>query len=456
MEGSNSADSAAAGILSRPYRAMTLGMICLIFLLAFEALAVATAMPTVAKSLQGLPLYALAFAGTMASSVIGIVFTGRWCDRSGPARPLWTGVALLVAGLLIAGLAPTMTVLLLGRIVQGFGIGGIAVSLYVMVARLYPEALQPKIFAAFSAAWVVPSLIGPAISGLIVEQLGWRWVFLAVPLAALPAAASLRPALRALPPAAAPKPQPTADLYWAVVAAVSICVLHIGGQRAGPASLPLLAAGLAGLVFGARSLLPAGTLRARRGLPSVMFLRALAAAAFFGSEAFIPLMLTQIHGYSPLWSGAALSAGAVGWSSGSWYQGHTSRTWSRVAFLRAGFSLMTLGALIVGSAVLGPVPGGVAAAGWLVTGLGMGLSFPSLSVLMLKLSSPQDVGRNSSAIQLCDSLSVASVLALGGSLFAALYQQSSVAAFAVVFAISTLLPLLGVVLSGRVRRTAAD
>ena len=200
----SSSDAAAVSILSPQYRATTLGMVALVSLHAFEALAVAAAMPTVATALDGLRLYALAFGGTLATSVIGMTLAGRWSDQQGPARPLWLGLACFIAGLLVAGLAQHMPVLVLGRLLQGLGAGAISVSLYVLVGRCYPEALRPRVFAAFSAGWVVPSLIGPAISGLIVQHAGWRWVFLGVPLLALPAAWLLRPALRRVRPAREP------------------------------------------------------------------------------------------------------------------------------------------------------------------------------------------------------------------------------------------------------------
>ncbi|ABJ89899.1 hypothetical protein DXO246_02890 [Xanthomonas oryzae pv. oryzae] len=60
-------------------------------------------------------------------------------------------------------------------------------AFYVIVGRLYPKVLRPCVFATFSAGWVVPSLIGPGISGWIVQHAGWRWVFLSVPLLAIPA-----------------------------------------------------------------------------------------------------------------------------------------------------------------------------------------------------------------------------------------------------------------------------
>jgi len=83
---------AGLSVLSPRYRATTLGMVALISLVAFEALAVAAAMPTVAVALDGLKLYALAFGGALATSVIGMTLAGRLCDARGPATPLWLGL----------------------------------------------------------------------------------------------------------------------------------------------------------------------------------------------------------------------------------------------------------------------------------------------------------------------------------------------------------------------------
>lgn len=124
---------------------------------------------------------------------------GSWTDRRGPTSPLLVGVGLFVVGLLVAGFAPTMVVLVVGRIVQGVGSDMLIVALYVVVARVYPEPVRPRVFAAFAAAWLVPGIIGPGVAGLVVEHLGWRWVFLGVPVLAVPALLVLRPALGAMP-----------------------------------------------------------------------------------------------------------------------------------------------------------------------------------------------------------------------------------------------------------------
>jgi MFS family permease len=217
-------------VLSPRYRAATIGMVVLVALGAFEALAVATAMPTVATALDGVSLYALSFAGALAANIVGMVAAGRWSDMRGPSQPLWVGVALFAVGLLMSGWASNMAWFVSGRFVQGIGSGAISVVLYVIAARTYPAALQPRIFAAFSTGWVVPSLVGPTLTGLIVEHVSWRWVFLGVPLLAIPAALMMRQGMRSLAsqaPGATSFPLFDARVAWACGAAAGVCLLHL-------------------------------------------------------------------------------------------------------------------------------------------------------------------------------------------------------------------------------------
>ncbi|MGY0558560.1 MFS transporter [Lysobacter sp. A421] len=446
--------TAPESLFAPRYRALTLGAVSLVALYAFEALAVATAMPVVAQALDGLSLYAMAFAGTLAAAVVGMVASGPWADRSGPRAPLKHGIVWFGIGLVIAGLAPTMWVLLVGRVIQGFGGGLMSVALYVVVGRAYPPQMRAPIFAAFAAAWVLPAIIGPTISGLIVEHLGWRWVFLLVPFVAALAAAMVLPALRGM----GPLPQQTSidasgnrqRIAWAVVAAVSALLLHYAGQRRDWLAIVLLGAAGVGLLASMVKLLPAGTLRAGRGLPSVIALRGIASAAFFGTEIFLPLLLTRERGLSPTWAGLALTIGAIGWSLGSWNRGRLIDP-SPARLLQVGMGLIALGVACVALAVMPAVPLQVAMAGWVVAGLGMGTVYPSLSILTLELSPPERQGANASALQLCDALFTATMLAVGGSLFAALLARSPIAAYLSGFAITGSLAVLGLLLAARVR-----
>ena len=113
----------APGLWAPQRRALTTGLVLTITFVASEALAVVTVMPVVARDLGGLRLYGWVFSAFMLGSVAGISVAGREADRRGPAVPFIAGLVLFGAGLLVAGLAPDMSVMVAGRVLQGAGAG---------------------------------------------------------------------------------------------------------------------------------------------------------------------------------------------------------------------------------------------------------------------------------------------------------------------------------------------
>ncbi len=402
--------------------AACVGAIALISMLAFESIAVATAMPAVAEALNGLPYYALAFGATLATSVLGMTAAGQLCDKRGPYRAALAGLAAFLVGLLLAGFAPSMPVLVLGRALQGLGSGVLGVTLYVGVGQVVPPPLHPKMFAMFAGAWVVPGLVGPALASFLVQFMSWRSVFLAVAAAVPLAAALVLPALKRVGTGTGEELRWGA-MRWALLASVGALTLHSASQQTGSAAALLFGLGLVMAGIAARLLLPTGTLRAARGLPTVILLRGLIAATFASAEAFLPLLLTQHFGWSLTQAGMALSAGAVTWSIGSALQARVQKPESRRLLLPGGFGLTVLGLVIVITPVLFDLPSALVFAGWTVVGLGIGLSFPILSVLLLKLSPPSSQGSNTSSLQLSDALTSSAALALAGLLFDPVTRQ---------------------------------
>lgn len=440
------------GLLGGTLRALTAGSVALVSLAAFEAVAVATAMPTVAVALDGLSGYALAFGLPLATSVLGMVVAGAWSDARGPAWPMRVGVGLFVTALLVAGLATSMTVFTAGRALQGLGSGLFSVALYVVVGRLVPAARRPRLFAAFAAAWVLPAVVGPPVAGLLVTTVGWRWVFLLAAVLAVPATLAVEPALRGLrapggEPLSAAGTWSARRIPWAVGAALGAVGLQEAGQ------LPTLPAALlavaSALVVGGSvvRLLPAGTVRARAGLPAVVALRGLVSAAFVAGEAFLPLLLSRERGLPPALAGLILTVAALTWATGSWIQGRDTAP-ARTTLLRSGTASIALGVLGAASLLVPAVPLVVGVVGWALAGLGMGLTYPTLSVLTLDLSAPSEQGTNSSALQIADALFAAVVLALAGVLFAALVDAGPVAYLAG-FAVAAAPAALAVVVAGR-------
>jgi len=427
-------------------RGITIGMVGLIGLSAFEALAVTTAMPVVVNALGGLDLYAMAFAAPAAASVVGVVAAGGWADRRGPTPPLLAGIAAFVGGLIIAGTASSMATVVAGRAVQGLGGGALVLALYVVVGHTYPQSVQPRVFAAFAAAWVVPSLVGPAVAGWLAESVGWRWVFLAIPILAVPALSTLRPVLTGHTRAPAPVGRGGGvggkRLLRGVGAGVAALALHWGGQQDTAIALVTGVVGLTLLAVTVPGLLPAGTLRLARGLPSVIALRGLFGAAFFGAEVYLPLLLTSERGVRPAHAGLALTVASIAWAFGSWLRGRSEARWDDGRVFRVGAAALALGIGAVALAVVPAVPVVATILGWGLAGFGMGLVYPTTSLLTLRLSPPERFGVNSAALQVNEAICIAVALAAAGPVFAALVADSPRTAFLTVLALPVLLALV--------------
>ncbi|MFC8170363.1 MFS transporter [Streptomyces sp. NPDC057325] len=454
--------TAPGSVLDPAHRALSIGIVSVVLLIAFEATAVGTAMPVAARELNGVSVYAFAFSAYFTTSLFGMVLAGQWSDRGGPLAPLTAGISAFAAGLLLSGTAGAMWMFVLGRAVQGLGGGLVIVALYVVVSRAYDEHLRPAIMAAFAASWVVPSVVGPLASGTITEHLGWRWVFVGIPaLVVLPLALAL-PAIRRTASGPADPEAPVAPwdrrrIRLALGISAGAGLLQYAGQELRWLSLLPAAAGAALLVPAVRGLLPRGTYRAARGLPSVVLLRGIAAGSFIAAESFVPLMLVTQRGLSPTLAGLSLAVGGLTWALGSWIQ---SRPWTepyRERLVVLGMVLVALAIAAAPSVLITAVPVWTVAVAWAFGCLGMGAVISSTSVLLLKLSAPEEAGANSAALQISDGLSNVLLLASGGAAFAALgggavghavashaaATGSHPAAFAAVF-----LPMAGVAAAG--------
>lgn len=449
------------GVLGRGYRALSIGIVSVVLLIAFEATAVGTAMPVAARELDGVSLYAFAFSGYFTTSLFGMVLAGQWSDRDGPLASLTAGISAFAAGLLLCGTAGTMWLFILGRAVQGLGGGLVIVALYVVVGRAYPERLRPSIMAAFAASWVIPSVVGPLAAGAVTEHLGWRWVFIGIPvLVFLPLGLAL-PQIRRR----TSSPEEGAEgkgrvpfdrrrIRLALGISCGAGILQYAAQDLTWFSLVPAVVGVALLVPAVLGLLPRGTYRAARGLPSVVLLRGVAAGSFIAAESFVPLMLVTQRGLSPTLAGFSLAAGGGTWALGSYIQSRPRVEPYRERLMFLGMVLVAAAIAAAPSVLIPAVPVWIVAVAWAFGCLGMGLVIASTSVLLLHLSAPEEAGTNSASLQISDGLANVVLLAAGGAAFAALgggtvshaatsASGSHPAAFAAVF-----LPMAGVALVG--------
>ncbi|MBS2537324.1 MFS transporter [Catenulispora sp. NF23] len=418
-------------LFSPRYLAITLGLASSVLLTAFEGLAVFTALPVAVAAVHGTAYLSLCFTAFTTASLVGMVVSGVRADRAGPALPFLGGTAVFGIGLLVAGTADAMAQLVAGRALQGFGAGLVMVSLYVIIGRGYPERLRASALAMMAALWVMPSVIGPLVAGILTEDVSWRWVFLGVALLVpLPVALTAGPlrGMRAGPAASGPDSRAAAGsgpwrrVQLAVIAAVGAGALQYAGQDFTVVGIVLALGGIALLVPSVPKLLPRGTLRVGRGLPAVIVMHGVIGAAFFGSENYITTMLETDRGLSPTIAGLTLVGETVSWAAAAQLASRGRLPFSRETMVRIG-PLVTIASIVVtGSAVVLPAPAVIVAVGMVIGGLGMSLVFQTLNLLLLRYSPKESQGTNSSAMQICDSLAAVVLTGGTGAVFHALHH----------------------------------
>ncbi|MEU3720345.1 MFS transporter, partial [Streptomyces californicus] len=289
------------GIFSRPYAAATLTFATVMFLTGFAALAVVPTLPTAAEDLHGVALFPLVAGCFVAASLLGGVLGGHWADRSGARRPLALGMILSVVTLLVSASSVSIWQLVIGRFVDGLAAGMVAVSVTTAIGQSYPEYLRPRMLAMMSASWIIPSLIGPPIAGIVAEAWSWRVVFYglaaltALPAIALVAVLRRAPANDGTDRVALPDDLPAAEerasrppLLVAAMLSLGAALGQYGVSGWDTRHLLFVAVGVALLVVFAPRLLPAGTWRSARGLPTAVLLRGLTSGTYFTVEALVP------------------------------------------------------------------------------------------------------------------------------------------------------------------------
>src|SRR5918998_1614323 len=415
MTASETVEQRAEATAPVSQRRLTVGICINVVAIAFEVIAVATAMPAAARDLDGLPYYAWSFSLFVIGMLFTTVLAGRLSDRVGPAPAV------------------------------------------VLVAQVYSVTERPRVFAFISTAWVLPSFVGPPVSAWLTEQLSWHWVFYAVVPLVVGGGLLILPTLRTLNRSWTPAEHDgniasPAPLWAAGVVALSAAALQLAGQRLDWLALGLLVAGLAGLVVGLPRLMPACFSRIGRGLPSVILSRGLLAGAFVGAEAFVPLMLVEERGVALVLAGAALTVGSVGWTAGSWLQ---SRPWLKIRrdrLIALGCLSLTIG--LAGTALVAFLPGlpyYLVAAAWIFAGLGMGLSVSSTGLATMTLSRDAEQGRNGSSLNLSDALGAGLFVGISGTIFAALRTSTDLSVtFAVVIGTMAVLALLATLTALRI------
>ena len=347
------------------------------FMIAIEATIVSTAMPQIAGQLGDLHLYSWVFSAFLLTQTAATVVFGKLADLYGRKPVLFAGIAVFLAGSVLCGLAWSIPSLIAFRLIQGIGAGAIQPVALTVVGDMYPAAERGRVQGWLASVWGVSSVLGPLAGGIILQHLGWAWIFwINVPVG-LAAAAGFAAFLRE----DAPGGERSVDVAGAALFTVAVASLMVALTQFGTSdqATALPAAALcvvAAVLFGfqerrARDPMMAFGLWARRPVATANAATLLSGAAVVGLTTFLPMYVQGVLGASALVAGFALTALVLGWPIGATLAARNFARFGLRPTLLLGAALLPAGAAFL--LLLGPgTPPAVAGAGSLIMGLGMG------------------------------------------------------------------------------------
>ena len=329
---------------SNAEKGLMLSSVILITLSAFESLATTTIMPNVVASFHADSWFAVSSGAALITNLIANVLAGGLSDALGVKKVFAWGLGLFCVGLLVSALAPHIALFVFGRLIQGLGGGFIIVPLYVLIGAIATPLHRPRYFAAFSLSWVFPSLVGPALAGIIVTYIGWRVVFGVAPLLAAFGAIPLHSVLKNFSIPSQGVAPSLRFVRLALGSGIGVFLLQISGTFTSIWAMVLV--GSAGLTLSAITLprlLPPGSFSLKRGIPALVVTRLLMMGAVTGAEVVLPLLLQRVQGWTPSSASLVVTASALSWAAGSVIQSHIHVGKNRLRLPRIGMVFVVIG-----------------------------------------------------------------------------------------------------------------
>lgn len=339
-------------------------------LAAIEATIVATAMPDIAAELGGFSLYGWVFSAYLLTQAVTTPVFGKLADMFGRKPVFIWGVALFLGGSALCALSPSMGFLVAARLVQGFGAGAVLPIAVTLAGDLYTLEERGRVQGYMASVWGVSSIVGPLAGGLIVEHLGWPWVFwLNLPFGLVAVALIFlflheRRELR----------EPRLDLLGATLLMVGLSSLLLALTREAWGLFALAAAVLGAFVVQERRAAdPVVHLELFRqpiiGLGNAAVL--MVGFAMMGLIGFMPTFVQGVLGGTALEGGFALSAMCIGWPAASVVAGRLLPRLGPRPLVRVGSVVAWLGTLEI--ALLASRGALWAGAGSFLVGVGFGI-----------------------------------------------------------------------------------
>jgi EmrB/QacA subfamily drug resistance transporter len=377
------------------------GVILGMLLAALNQTIVATALPKIAADLGGLEHYSWVFSAYMLGATVTVPLYGRLSDIYGRRPFFLLAIVVFAAGSIVAGLAPSMGVLIAGRAISGLGAGGLIPLAIAVIGDIIPPRRRGKWQGLLGAVFAASSIVGPATGGWIADNASWRWAFfVSLPLAAI-AFAVVRLGFDG------PERHERHAVDWlgaallTVGSTVALLAAVWGGVEYPWASAQIvLLAGAAAACLGAffwwenrvsEPILPPALFTERTFAASVAALFPLG-AAMFGTIMYVPLFVQGVLGESATSSGAVLTPLMLGIVTASVLAGQiVSRTGHYRPVLLAGPPLMATGFLLLMD--LGPASSAATVTrDVVIVGFGIGLMMQTFVVAVQNAAPRRMIG----------------------------------------------------------------
>ncbi|WP_333829345.1 MFS transporter [Pararhodobacter sp.] len=323
--------------------------------------------------------------------------------RYGLRRPMSLAALVFGLGCLLSSVAPSMPVVLSGRVFQGLGGGGLVAMSFVAIGVIFPRRYTARAMATVSTFWGVSAFLGPLIGGFFVEYATWRWGFAFFALQAF--GLSVWIALR--PDQAAPQTAVRNGLPLKRLALLCLAVLMVsyGGVGIGMVQTTVcVALGIGCLALflwldsqaGHDRLLPVSPFDFRKPTGSALLMILSLSLATIAVTAFGPLLVTAIHNASALTAGYIVACSSIGWTVMAVLVSGSPERLDRL--------MIALGMALVAASIAGfvyAVPNGPV---WLIAvfaameGGGFGMAWTFILRRTTALADPGEVQRISGAI----------------------------------------------------------
>lgn len=410
-------------ILSGEYSAASAVLAGGIALHAVNITLSATMLPSIVAEIGGQSLYAWNATLATLAAILSAAVTGNLLRRTG-AR-LGFGLAGLVFGFgsLLAALAWTMPVLLLGRVIQGAGGGMLFTLCYSMIIVVYPERLWSRAMALLSGTWGITMLFGPAVGGIFAELDMWRMGFgIMLPITALFVAVTLKLLPRNERNHREPEPIALGQL---MLLAGSVLAVSLGSIA--PSVTWAVAAVLVSIILlltlmrreqnRSVRLFPRGATIA--GNPLFLAISVMALLIFcINAEFFMPFYLQRLHGLSPLMAGYVAALVSIGWAASEVYSARFTGGKMHNAVL-AGPVLMVIACAALGVATpmfedAGSAMTLMLSVSLVVLGVGIGVGWPHLNTFILQFTDEDERDMAASALSTVQMFAVAFGTAAAG------------------------------------------